>query len=197
MTPLSASVTSHLEAFPSSSSSSTSRSSSIAPNPPRPPRDARRTPPRTPVGVSQELASSAESSPAVKTKLKKSNSKRRKENPPSGYPSSPPNSAFGPSKGFAKGNASTPDLPSHISPSSSPSGSSRHSNLQRSPAPESDFVSVDSFRERPTQIQLSQRGWSEKEKAEKWDALLEKSNKAGGTLHVSLGLAPGQMDVSV
>lgn len=183
-----------LEAFPAvRSPSSLSRSSSMPP-PPRPARDARRpTPPRTPSASQQDSSSSGDSSSAPRSKLKKI----KRDKHASELPPKLPTSALGQSPGFGRNNRSTPslpDLPSQqtLSGSSSPlvtSPISQSSSNPRSPA--NDFV-LGGFRERPS-LQLS-RGLSEREKAEKWDALLEKSEQAGGTLHLTLGLAPGKLD---
>ncbi|KAJ3508076.1 hypothetical protein NMY22_g16730 [Coprinellus aureogranulatus] len=185
----------HLEAFPAvRSPSSLSRSTSMPP-PPRPVRDARRpTPPRTPSIPHQDSSSSADSSPhAPRAKLKKA----KKDKHVSDYPSKHSMSALAHSSSFNRSNGSTPslpDLPSHhvLSGSSSPLVTSPVSHSSSNPrSPANDFVSVE-FRERGS-LQLN-RGLSEQEKADKWDALLEKSEQAGGTLHLTLGLAPGQLD---
>lgn len=184
-----------LEAFPAvRSPGSLSRSTSMPP-PPRPARDARRpTPPRTPSVPQQDSSSSVESSsPVPKGKLRKS----KKDKHVSDYSSKPSTSALGSSPRPSKSNDSTPSLPdlasqNILSGSSSPlvtSPISQPSSNPRSPA--NEFVAVE-FRERSS-LQLN-RGLSEREKADKWNALLEKSEQAGGTLHLTLGLTPGNLD---
>ena len=79
-------------------------------------------------------------------------------------------------------NAPEPPLPSRSLPASTA--------VSRAPSPLQDLVV---FREI-----TATRGvggvLSEKEKARKWDALLKKSDQAGGTLHLSLGNSSGQLD---
>ncbi|CCM01833.1 uncharacterized protein FIBRA_03901 [Fibroporia radiculosa] len=77
-------------------------------------------------------------------------------------------------------NAATPLSPSSTSTSPSSASSSQH----RSPL---------TFRE----LESPRQAWSEQEKVDKWEALLERSARAGGTLHISeTGLLSESMSLS-
>ncbi|KAF5332080.1 hypothetical protein D9611_008047 [Ephemerocybe angulata] len=167
-----------LEAFPTSSP--ISRSTSVPP--PRPARDLRRPSPKSSPRLDQDSGSGTDATTPQQTKPK-----QKKGSPPAdyaGYGSKPPTSAFGPSPGFTK--PPPPSLPERQRTMSNPN--SPQSGSRSQPASPSQHS--------PSRLPeiSSPRALTEREKAEKWAALLEKSEKAGGTLHLTLDSSTNELD---
>ncbi|RXW20478.1 hypothetical protein EST38_g5374 [Candolleomyces aberdarensis] len=190
-------TTQSLEAFPVLPPMMITPSTSVPP-PPRPARDARRPTPSSADGRGTGAGGTRKDSG-----LDSNSGQKQKSNQPSsqhagytGYGSKPPTSAFGPLPLFSK---------THQQP-----GVSEHHQQQQAPplpkrsnssSPASPSTSIGSTAHTPSpvfrdlQSSSSARGaggvglgvaLSEREKAERWNELLERSEKAGGTLHISL-----------
>lgn len=150
-------------------------SSTSQPNPvppPRPQRDARRPTAAFSPKIGREVELDSGNGVAGTTNKLKKSVKRGDE-----YGSKPPTSAFGPSPGFRKASPppNVPDVAHHHHQGH------RRSDSQSQPSSPRDDVALDH------QKDSSPRALTEKEKAARWDALLEKSAMAGGTLHLKIG----------
>lgn len=160
------------------------RSTSVPP-PPRPARDARRpsaksSSPPSPVSGGNSSGALGRSSTPSPERAENSSKSNQQSAGYDGYGAKPPTSAFGPAPSFMSQSDGLPEftpLPSVSLP----------------PTSASPFQDAVVFREF-TATRGVGNALSEREKAKKWDALLKKSEQAGGTLHLTLGNPGDQLD---